>query len=155
REVLTCRRPGHDIHCVAYSADGQRLATGDRDGIIIVWSTNTGQILQELQGHKACVGRVLFSPDGNRIASSSWDYTVKLWDLATGRPTDTFSGYRGAPMVAGFLSGGRDLVTCSAGGMVIVWDTTTFREISSFGEQMWLACRALSHDGQRLALGGQ
>jgi WD40 repeat protein/serine/threonine protein kinase len=155
REVLTFKKPGHDIRSVAYSADGQRLVTAGRDGIIIVWSTTTGEALHTLTGHDGPVSRARFSPDGNRIASSSWDYTVKLWDLATRRVIHTFSGYRGAPAVLGFLPGGQDLVTCSAGGMVKVWDTTTFREVSSFGEQMWLASMALSHDGQRLALGGQ
>jgi WD40 repeat protein/tRNA A-37 threonylcarbamoyl transferase component Bud32 len=156
REVLTFKRPGHDIYSVAYSADGQRLATGDKAGLIIVWSTTTGEILQELEGHKGTVSRVLFSPDGERIASSSWDCTFKLWELATRRPIHTFSSDNGPPAVVGFLSGGRDLVTCSTGGTVIVWETTTGRQISSFRNQVdRIQCRALSHDGRRLALGCQ
>jgi WD40 repeat protein len=156
REILTFKRPGHDIYSVAYSADGQRLATGDKDGLIVVWSTTTGEMLQKLEGHKATVGSVLFSPDGNWIASGYWDQTVKLWDAATGSEIYTFKGYKGAAGVVGFLPGGRDLVTRSAGGTVIVWNTTTGREISSFRDQVErLQCGALSHDGGRLALGGQ
>jgi len=61
----------HGIHHpVAYSPDGSRLAAGAPDGSVLVWDTNTRQLLQQPRLHTGCVWTLAFSPDGSRIASA-------------------------------------------------------------------------------------
>jgi WD40 repeat protein len=69
---------------VAFSADGQRLASSSWDKTVKVWDAATGACVQTLEGHGDGVSSVAFSADGQRLASSSWDKTVKVWDAATG-----------------------------------------------------------------------
>ncbi|MBD2513315.1 hypothetical protein H6G91_40260, partial [Nostoc muscorum FACHB-395] len=65
---------------VAFSPDGQTIASASSDNTVKLWNRN-GQVLQTLQGHSSSVLGVAFSPDGQTIASASSDNTVKLWNL--------------------------------------------------------------------------
>src|SRR5262249_53605126 len=67
---------------VAFSPDGQRLASAGHDSIVRLWDTTTGQEVLSLRGHLDLVGRVLFSPDGQCLASASADGTVRVWDAS-------------------------------------------------------------------------
>jgi WD40 repeat protein len=79
------------VACVAFSADGSRLASGSMDllggtpGEVKVWDARTGVEVLSLMGHTGPVLSVAFSLDRSRLASASQDGTVKVWD-ATVRP---------------------------------------------------------------------
>jgi len=65
---------------VAFSPDGMTLASGDRDGMVILWDTASGEQLRALDGHMDWVSSVAFSPDGLTLASGSYrDGTIVLW----------------------------------------------------------------------------
>ncbi|WPJ63473.1 hypothetical protein SMAC4_13645 [Sordaria macrospora] len=76
---------GHSIrvNSVAFSPDGQRLASGSHNTIKI-WDPASGSCLQTLKGHRSIVNSVVFSPDGQRLASGSHDNTIKIWNPASG-----------------------------------------------------------------------
>ena len=56
---------------MAFSPDGQRLASASHDGTVKVWDAATGQETLTLKGHTGVVSSVAFSPDGKRLASAS------------------------------------------------------------------------------------
>jgi WD40 repeat protein len=65
---------------VAFSPDGNWVASGGADSSVVVWSfgqNRSGAISH--YGHKASVGSVAFDPDGRILASGSDDHKIGLW----------------------------------------------------------------------------
>ena len=82
--IHTLRGHSGVVNSVAYSPDGQRLASCSDDQTVKVWDTATGLETLTLTGHVGSVECVVFSPDGHLLASASEDGTVKVWDAPTG-----------------------------------------------------------------------
>ncbi|WP_422615951.1 helix-hairpin-helix domain-containing protein, partial [Nodularia spumigena] len=74
------------VNSVAYSPDGQTLASGSADNTIKIWNVTTGKLLQTLTAHSGSVNSVAYSPDGQTLASGSTDNTIKIWNVTTGKP---------------------------------------------------------------------
>jgi len=81
------------VFAVAFSLDGQILATGGDDRTVQLWNSETGQATRALLGHSWSVVALAFSPDGKILISSSWDKTIKLWEWSTGQEICTLAGH--------------------------------------------------------------
>ena len=67
------------VYAVAFSPDGDTLATGSFSGTIRLWDPVKGSLQKILIGHTDVVKSLAFSPDGNTLASVGVDGTVHLW----------------------------------------------------------------------------
>lgn len=107
--------------CTAYSPDGSLLATGDLQGAIIIWDTETWRPLRQLTGMAPGVWSLAFSPDGKRLAAGSKDRTIRIWDPQSGTELLVIRGHTGTVMALAWSPDGEVLVSGSYDGTVRVW----------------------------------
>ncbi|KAH7634864.1 hypothetical protein B0T09DRAFT_276202 [Sordaria sp. MPI-SDFR-AT-0083] len=115
---------GHSdaVNSVAFSPDGQRLASGSYDHTIKIWDPASGSCLQTLEGHSHSVNSVAFSPDGQRLASGSYDHTIKIWDPASGSCLQTLEGHSHSVNSVAFSPDGQRLASGSGDETIKIWD---------------------------------
>jgi len=152
QESLTIKVRSGPISGVAFSPDGQRLASAGHGmtGGVKVWDVSTGEELLTVK--TALVQSVAFSPDGQRLASASLDHTVKVWDAATGQQLLTLKGHTNWVKSVAFSPDGQRLASASDDQTVKVWDATRGIELLTLkGHTSTVSSVAFSPDGKRLA----
>ena len=91
------------ILSMAYSPDGNMLATGSADGTVQLWDATTHRQVAMLKGHTGNVYSVAFSPDGNLLATGSADHTVLLWVVAANSQVEHSLAGSSGPFLAHYL----------------------------------------------------
>ncbi|KAI8972105.1 WD40-repeat-containing domain protein [Pilobolus umbonatus] len=92
-ETYVLKQQGHyyDINYLAYSTDGQSIATAGDDSKVKVWNTVSGFCYVTFSDHTASVRAVEFAKQGQVIFSASLDGTVRAFDLVRYRNFRTFT----------------------------------------------------------------
>lgn len=85
RLLRTLREHNGYVSAVAWSPNGNILASCGRDGTVRLWNPNSGINYAVLRGHTERVESVAFSPDGKTLASGGQDRTIRIWDVNTRR----------------------------------------------------------------------
>ncbi|KAL4735093.1 hypothetical protein BDV11DRAFT_208812 [Aspergillus similis] len=147
---------GHSswVQSLAFSPDGQLLASGSRDHTVRLWDPVKGAESQILEGHLDSVQSVAFSHDGLLLASSSDDGAIRLWDPAKSTELKTFESYLDSIHSVAFSPDGKLLAFGSANGKVSLWNIEKGTESHTLeGHSKSVQSVTFSPDGQWLASG--
>jgi sugar lactone lactonase YvrE len=83
--VHALRADTHAVFCLAFSSDGNTLASGGTEPAIKFWDVATGKLAGKLEGHTDQVADLAFSADGRILASAGRDKLVLLWRMDIAR----------------------------------------------------------------------
>jgi WD40 repeat protein len=148
---------------VAYSPDGELIATMSLRQEVKLWDADSGELLRTLVGVDDFGACVVFSPDGS-ILAGAYSTQVVLWDVKSGEVITTLSG-KSQEGVAGYNVGvgqisfspdGKYLATANMDGVSTIWELRTFRKVLSLAAFETLPPKAIDYspNGKLLANGG-
>lgn len=141
--------------CVAFSPDGQHLASASWSGHVMIWDVATGSQLYKLTEHHNPVSALAYSPDSRRLVSASFDRRLIVWDAKNGERLQTLRGHDGLVLGVAFNHDGSRIASTGEDKTVRVWETATGREILDLrGHEQPCQGVAFSPDGQRMATSG-
>ena len=129
RHVVDRLRAGRGVTAIALSPRDDVVLTGDRHGIVRLWSAD-GTPLHVLTGHEKAVTSAAFDPSGLRAVTASEGPVANVieWDVRKGIRLHTLIGHFRTVARASFSPDGRWIATAgpfSAG----IWPADTGRPV--------------------------
>jgi WD40 repeat protein len=140
-----------DVHGIAFSRDGTRLASGGGDYLAKVWDVTAavGEAVQHpdapytphqvdpiytLSGHNDSVFAVAFDATGSRLATGGYDRTIRVWDLGLkGAPTvATLTGHEGTILTLAYSEDGTLLASGGSDETARLWNPQLGRLMNTF-----------------------
>ncbi|KFD69234.1 hypothetical protein M514_04562 [Trichuris suis] len=82
-DALKVTFSGHKsaVSCIAFDENGLTIASGGKDGIVILWDVVSEAGLFRFRGHKGPITKCVFVPNKEILITSSKDATVKFWNI--------------------------------------------------------------------------
>ena len=140
-------------HPLTFSRDGRILATGDFNGMLKLWNTETWLEIGSAPAHQLITEHADFSPDGKLLVTCGYDYTLKLWEVSPLRELSALRGHLGEIYDVRFSPDGGQIASASADGTVKLWSPVPKRSESGFASlPLDLRLWSLAPDGQWLLL---
>ncbi len=126
---------GSPVDAVAMSGSGQLIATASRDGRLLLWNVESGEIIQQFEGHTERVTSLeLVGRRADLLLSGSWDDTAMLWDVTTGLPIRTFEGHADNVLDVAVDVANNQVATGSSDGSARLWELDTGEQIRVYDE---------------------
>jgi len=119
-------QPGR-VTLIVFSRSGKLLATGDREGRVVVWSTDSLKPIHRLTGHDQEIAGLAFSWDDKQLASSDRQDTLRVWDLSSGKEKYRVLDTKMSLRRVGFTADGSRLIGSNQSGEVSTWESRTGR----------------------------
>lgn len=109
------------VTAIEFSPDGKYFASGDRNGGLHVWDTESGAEVFTLKGHSKQISEVSWRSDGQFLASASEDASIRIWEMKNGKQVKTWAAHGGGTTGIEFRRDG-NLVSAGRDKLVKLWD---------------------------------
>src|SRR5882762_3457553 len=143
------------VNSVAFSSDGQYLATGSWDRLVKVWRVANGTLVSSRSDHAQKVNAVGFSPNGQWLASASDDMTAKLYRTSDWGVERTLAGHTNLVLSLAFSPNSARLATGSWDQTVRIWNVIDGSLLFSLSHGSNVHPVAFAPDGRSLASGAR
>ncbi len=151
---LTLKGHTDKIRVLAFTPNGDILASGSDDGTIRLWDTSTGT--QMLSRSAKNTNSLAFSMDGKILASASDSSQIQLWDISTGKQLASLNGQNEPVTDLEFSPDNKILASCNRDGTIRLWNFSAGTELTTFkGHVDQVNTLSFSSDGKTLASGSR
>ena len=157
RMSLTSLR-GHRsaICCLSVDAKNTRLASGDEDGVISLWSAGGSLKSHFLQAHSSCVNGLCFSSGGRFLLSSGADNTIRFWELHSEVCLRTIQQQAHYSLCIALSPSNKHIVSGDSDLKIRIWNISDGKLLHALeGHSALISCLALSPDGRFLLSGNE
>jgi len=150
--MATLALPGSDVQSAAFGPDDARVATGLRDGTLLLWDGISGSIAARVPAHTKPVVVVGFSRDGTQLVSGAQDGSLRVWSAQGLRPVRTLDGHSSSVTAVGFSPDGRRVASGSLDRTLRLWGLAEAKPVATIGPAAReVAGVSFSPDGKHLA----
>ena len=160
---LLLNEHNNEIWAVAFSPNGEKLASGGAEGILklsyITTSTSKrkSSILLE-DASRSAIKVITFSPDGRILAVGRKDGTIAIWDVETRHVRNRYRDDSAEVTALAFSSNNKILAFGTTLSELMLWDVSRYNELTSLegheGNIGAINTLAFSLGGEVLASGG-
>jgi WD40 repeat protein len=144
---------GAAVNSVAFSPDGQYVASASSDRSLKVWRIADGTLISNRSDHTEKVTSVAFSSNGQWLATGSADNTAKLYRTSKWALERTLTGHIDDVLSISFSPDSKRLATASWDQTVRLWNVTDGTLALSLAHGSNVYCVAFASDGSTLASG--
>lgn len=109
------------ISQVAFSPDGQRIATASEDKTVIVWNVADGKQYSPRLYHGSKITQIQFTPDSRWLATISEDNFARVFDISTGKQVVSPLRHNGSPLSFCFSANARCILTAAQDHLLRHW----------------------------------
>jgi eukaryotic-like serine/threonine-protein kinase len=118
-----------EVNGLAFSPDGQTLASAGDDGTIALWQMNWREAkaskLRVIKAHPFQVFNVLYSSDGRTLISAGRDTVIRLWNPTTGESQGVLKGHRDTAGSIAVHPAGKWIASAGHDSEILIWDLET------------------------------
>ena len=152
-----------EIWAIAFSPNGEKLASGSADGILKLSYITTSTSKREssillADGSRSAIKVITFSPDGQILAVGRKDGTIAIWDVETRHVRNRYEDDSAEVTALAFSPNNKILAFGTALSELMLWDVSRYNELTSLGGHEGsigaINALAFSHGGEVLASGG-
>ena len=152
--VFGGEQPG-DVRSVAYSPEGQELATVGSDGVLRFWDAKSGKELRTVDTRTSSLNCVALSPDGRYVAAGGHGAAVVVWDTQRGSIVQELKGHRRPILCTAFSPDGRLLASGGEEYTVKLWEVKTGRLVRKWKDlKSWMYSVSFSPNHPWIATSG-
>lgn len=143
---------------LAFSPDGKRLATTERDSAVRLYDVDSGgeiwsHVVQLNNPYENYTSAIAYSPDGKLLAVCVTDYRIRLIDPANGKEIAALKGHVWYPWALAFTADSKMLYSSGWDGSVRRWDVEA-RQLLPLPKGLHATgITTISPDGRTIAYG--
>lgn len=123
----TLRQHQDVINGIAWSPDGQILASASSDKAVILWKASNGELWKKLEDHPYRVFILVWSPDGQKLVTGSADNLIRVYQADTGTLIHVLIADHQWVSGLAWSPDGQILASASGGNVIQLWDTREWK----------------------------
>jgi WD40 repeat protein len=152
KPVLKLNKHSAAVLSIAWSPDGNTIATGSEDKTVLLWDAEKGEVISTLQGFIRGVNGLCWTPDGNNLLAAG-DKTIQVWDKG-GKKVRVIGGASTDVRSISFSGDGKIFTAGTYDRRIMVWDFASGKVIRTLeGHDKSVLAVCISPDGKLLASG--